>query len=208
LRKKRKFRGYVKPTNPHNINQDIHTDPIRLVGGNVQNDIVSLSEALKIAEHQGLDLVEISPKAKPPVCKVIDYKKFLYEQKKKAKEIKQNQVKTSIKEIRFGPNTDDHDFNFKKNHAINFLKEGNKVRAYVFFRGRAIMHKDLGALLLDRFAEELSDISKIESPKKMEGKKMIIVLSPTVKAIVKKDERTIAREEREREEKLKKETNA
>jgi len=201
LRKKRKFRGYVKPTNPHNINQDITADPIRLVGNNVKNDIVTLSEALNIANNVGLDLVEISPKAKPPVCKVIDYKKFLYEQKKKAKEIKQNQVKTSIKEIRFGPNTDEHDFNFKKNHAINFLKEGNKVRAYVFFRGRAIIHKDLGAQLLDRFAEELKEISKIESPKKMEGKKMIIVLAPTIKAIVKKDERTIAREEREKEDK-------
>lgn len=166
MRKKRKFRGYVKPTNPHNINQDIISDPIRLVGDNVKNDIVSLSEALNIANNVGLDLVEISPKAKPPVCKVIDYKKFLYEQKKKAKEIKQNQVKTSIKEIRFGPNTDEHDFNFKKNHAVNFLKEGNKVRAYVFFRGRAIIHKDLGAQLLDRFAEELKEISKIESPKK------------------------------------------
>lgn len=201
MRKKRKFRGYVKPTNPHNINQDITADPIRLVGNNVKNDIVTLSEALNIANNVGLDLVEISPKAKPPVCKVIDYKKFLYEQKKKAKEIKQNQVKTSIKEIRFGPNTDEHDFNFKKNHAINFLKEGNKVRAYVFFRGRAIIHKDLGAQLLDRFAEELKEISKIESPKKMEGKKMIIVLAPTIKAIVKKDERTIAREEREKEDK-------
>lgn len=201
MRKKRKFRGYVKPTNPHNINQDITSDPIRLVGDNVKNDIVSLSEALNIANNVGLDLVEISPKAKPPVCKVIDYKKFLYEQKKKAKEIKQNQVKTSIKEIRFGPNTDEHDFNFKKNHAVNFLKEGNKVRAYVFFRGRAIIHKDLGAQLLDRFAEELKEISKIESPKKMEGKKMIIVLAPTIKAIVKKDERTIAREEREKEDK-------
>ncbi|MEC8739711.1 MAG: translation initiation factor IF-3 [Bacteroidota bacterium] len=201
MRKKRKFRGYVKPTNPHNINQDITSDPIRLVGDNVKNDIVSLSEALNIANNVGLDLVEISPKAKPPVCKVIDYKKFLYEQKKKAKEIKQNQVKTSIKEIRFGPNTDEHDFNFKKNHAVNFLKEGNKVRAYVFFRGRAIIHKDLGAQLLDRFAEELKEISKIESPKKMEGKKRIIVLAPTIKAIVKKDERTIAREEREKEDK-------
>jgi len=142
------------------------------------SDIVSLQEALKRAEDAELDLVEISPKAKPPVCKILDYKRFLYEQKKKQKEQKANQVKMVVKEIRFGPNTDEHDVEFKRKHAEKFLNEGNKVRAYVFFKGRSIVHKERGELLLLQFADNLSDIAKLEQMPKMEGKKMIIMLAP------------------------------
>jgi len=126
----------------------------------------------------GLDLVEISPSANPPVCKVIDYKKFLYEQKKKQKEIKAKTAKVVVKEIRFGPNTDDHDFNFKLNHAINFLKDGAKVKADVFFKGRSIIYKEQGEIILLRFADELSEYGKVEMLPKMEGKRMIIIISP------------------------------
>lgn len=126
----------------------------------------------------GLDLVEISPSANPPVCKVIDYKKFLYEQKKKQKEIKAKTAKVVVKEIRFGPNTDDHDFNFKLNHAIKFLKEGAKVKADVFFKGRSIIYKEQGEIILLRFADELSEYGKVEMLPKMEGKRMIIIISP------------------------------
>ena len=134
-----------------------------------------------MAEEQGLDLVEISPKADPPVCKIIDYSKFKYEQKKKQKEIKAKAQKTVIKEIRFGPNTDDHDFEFKMKHAMNFLKEGAKVKAYVHFVGRSIVFKDRGLELLQRFAEELEDYSKVEESPKMIGKRMYIMLAPAVK---------------------------
>jgi translation initiation factor IF-3 len=175
-RKKRKFRGRVR--DPHKINEHIEADPIRVVGDNVEQGIYDLADALKIAKEQELDLVEISPKAKPPVCKVIDYRKFLYEQKKKAKELKATQAKTDIKEIRFGPNTDEHDINFKMKHAQKFLEEGHKVRAYVFFRGRSIVFKDRGELLLLQFADKLQDFAKLEQMPKMEGKKMIIVLAP------------------------------
>ena len=175
-KKKRKFRGRVR--DPHKINEHIDADPIRVVGDNVEQGIYDLADALKIAKEQELDLVEISPKAKPPVCKVMDYRKFLYEQKKKAKELKATQAKTDIKEIRFGPNTDEHDINFKMKHAQKFLEEGHKVRAYVFFRGRSIVFKDRGELLLLQFAEKLQDFAKLEQMPKMEGKKMIIVLAP------------------------------
>lgn len=131
-----------------------------------------------MAVEQELDLVEVSPKANPPVCKVIDYRKFLYDQKKKAKELKATQSKTDIKEIRFGPNTDEHDVNFKLKHAEKFLEEGHKVRAYVFFRGRTIVFKERGELLLLQFAEKLQEVAKLEQLPKMEGKKMIIVLAP------------------------------
>lgn len=175
-KKKRKFRGRVR--DPHNINERIKADPIRLVGDNVEQGIVDLSKALSMAKDQELDLVEISPNAKPPVCKIMDYRKFLYEQKKKAKELKANQAKTDIKEIRFGPNTDEHDINFKLKHAEKFISEGHKVRAYVFFRGRSIVFKERGELLLLKFAESLSEVAKLEQMPKMEGKKMIIVLAP------------------------------
>jgi|TARA_B100000497_G_scaffold24872_1_gene29266 translation initiation factor IF-3 len=153
-------------------------DPIRLVGDNVEQGIIDLEAAIGYAQEQGLDLVEVSPKANPPVCKVIDYRKFLYDQKKKAKELKSTQAKTDIKEIRFGPNTDEHDVNFKLKHAEKFIEDGHKVRAYVFFRGRSIVFKERGELLLLQFAEKLQEVAKLEQMPKMEGKKMIIVLAP------------------------------
>ena len=136
---------------------------------------------MRIAEEQELDLVEISPKADPPVCKVVDYKKFLYDQKKKQKELKSKQIKVVVKEIRFGPNTDDHDFNFKLNHAKKFLAEGSKVKAYVFFKGRSIVFKDRGEILLLRFAQELEELGIVEQMPKLEGKKMIMMIQPKVK---------------------------
>ncbi len=131
-----------------------------------------------MAEEQGLDLAEISPKADPPVCKILDYKKFLYDQKKKEKAIKAKTQKVTLKEIRFGPNTDDHDYEFKKKHAINFLKEGNKLKAYVFFKGRSIIFKDQGQILLLRLAQDLEDYGKVEQMPKLEGKKMIMLMAP------------------------------
>ena len=151
------------------------------MGDNVEQGIVSLSEAKDLADELGLDLVEISPKADPPVCRIIDYNKFLYEQKKKAKEMKANSTKTEIKEIRFGPNTDEHDIDFKTKHAEKFLNEGHKVRAYVFFRGRTIIYKERGSKLLNEFAESLSELAKVEMEPRMEGKKMFIMLAPKSK---------------------------
>lgn len=151
---------------------------MRVVGDNVKVDVYPIEQALKIAEQQNLDLVEISPNADPPVCKVIDYSKFKYEQKKKKKEIKAKAQKTIIKEIRFGPNTDDHDFNFKLNHAIKFLKDGAKVKAYVHFYGRSIVFKDRGEILLLRFAQALEEYGKVEQFPKMEGKRMILFVAP------------------------------
>jgi translation initiation factor IF-3 len=176
LKKKKPFRGRVK--DPHRINEYIIADPVRLVGDNVEQGVYPLDEALKIAEELELDLVEVSPKAEPPVCKITDYRKYLYDQKKKAKELKSTAVKTDIKEIRFGPNTDEHDVNFKLKHAEKFIEEGHKVRAYVFFRGRTIIYKERGELLLLQFAEKLNEVAKLEQLPKMEGKKMIIVLAP------------------------------
>ncbi len=155
---------------------------IRLVGDNIENPgVVSVKEALKIAEEQELDLVEISPKADPPVCKVIDYKKFLYEQKKKQKEIKSKATKVVVKEIRFGPNTDEHDYNFKKNHAVKFLEEGAKLKVYVFFKGRTILFKEKGEILLLKLAQELEEIGKVDQMPKLEGKRMIMFISPKKK---------------------------
>jgi translation initiation factor IF-3 len=147
----------------------------------VEAEVVSIDKALEMAEELELDLVEISPNAKPPVCKIMDYRKFLYEQKKKAKELKSKASKIVVKEIRFGPNTDDHDFQFKLKHAMNFLEEGCKVRSFVFFRGRSIVYKDKGEVLLLRFAQELEELAKVEMLPKMEGKKMFIILSPKKK---------------------------
>jgi len=143
--------------------------------------IMKTGAAIALAEEQELDLVEISPKAVPPVCKIMDYKKFLYNQKKKQKELKAKQSKIVIKEIRFGPNTDDHDFNFKLAHARKFLEEGSKLKAYVFFRGRTIVFKDRGELLLLKFAQELADLGTIEQMPKLEGKRMIIMVNPKKK---------------------------
>jgi len=148
------------------------------VGENIETGVYSLSEALKMAEDAGLDLVEIAPNIEPPVCKVIDYKKFLYELKKKQKEIKSKAAKVVVKEIRFGPHTDEHDYTFKKNHAVKFLQDGCKVKAYVFFRGREIVFKQQGEILLLRFASELEEYGKAEQLPLLEGKRMIMILSP------------------------------
>ena len=153
-----------------------------MVGENVKVDVYTVQQALKIAQEQGLDLVEISPNADPPVCKVTDYSKFKYEQKKKQKEIKSKALKVVIKEIRFGPNTDEHDFNFKLKHAENFLKEGAKVKATVFFAGRSIVYKERGEILLLKFAQGLEEFGKVEQMPKLEGKRMsMIVMAKPVK---------------------------
>ena len=154
---------------------------MRVVGDNVKPDIYNLRDALRMAEEQGLDLVEISPAANPPVCKIIDYKKFLYDKKKKEKEAKAKSAKMVVKEIRLGPNIDDHDFNFKLKHAINFLQEGNKVKVDVFFKGRSIIYKDKGEIVLLRFANELEEYGVVEKMPKMEGKRMIMVIAPKKK---------------------------
>jgi len=151
---------------------------VRVVGENVEVDVYTLSTALNLAREQGLDLVEISPKAVPPVCKIIDYSKFKYEQKKKQKEIKSKAHKTVLKEIRFGPNTDDHDFHFKLKHAEKFLEEGAKVKAYVHFVGRTIVFKERGEILLLKFAQALEEFAKVEQLPKLEGKRMFLLLSP------------------------------
>jgi translation initiation factor IF-3 len=139
---------------------------------------MNLRDALALSEEQGLDLVEISPNANPPVCKIIDYKKFLYEQKKKQKEIKAKTAKVVVKEIRMGPNTDEHDFNFKLKHAISFLEDGAKVKVDVFFKGRSIIYKDKGEIILLKFAKELADYGKVERMPKLEGKRMIMIIAP------------------------------
>ncbi|HHX31557.1 MAG TPA: translation initiation factor IF-3 [Bacteroidales bacterium] len=162
----------------HRINDRIRVPEVRLVGENVTEGVYSTREALRIADDQGLDLVEIAPMANPPVCRIIDYKKFVYQQKKKQKELKAKAVKVTVKEIRFGPQTDDHDYNFKLKHAINFLKEGSKVKAFVFFRGRSILFKEQGEVLLLRFANDLEEYAKVESMPIMEGKRMSVMLSP------------------------------
>lgn len=160
------------------MNDKITAQRVRVVGDNVEVDVYPVSQAIKIAQEQGLDLVEISPKADPPVCKVIDYSKFKYEQKKKQKEIKAKAQKTVVKEIRFGPNTDDHDFNFKLNHAKKFLGDGAKVKAYVHFYGRTIVFKDRGEILLLKFAQALEEFGKVEQLPKMEGKRMNLFIAP------------------------------
>lgn len=151
---------------------------MRLVGENIEQDVYNTGDALKLAEELGLDLVEISPKADPPVARILDYKKFLYDQKKKQKELKSKQQKIVIKEIRFGPNTDDHDFQFKLKHALKFLEEGSKVKAYVFFRGRSIVFKERGEILLLKFAQELEEVGLVESMPRLEGKRMTMMINP------------------------------
>ncbi|WP_255411848.1 MULTISPECIES: translation initiation factor IF-3 [Aquimarina] len=162
----------------HRINHKIRVDEVRLVGDNVEVGVYPTKKALALAEEQELDLVEISPKAVPPVCKIMDYKKFLYEQKKRDKALKTKATKVTIKEIRFGPNTDEHDYEFKKKHAIKFLSEGAKLKAYVFFKGRSIIYKDQGQILLLRLAQELEDYGKVEQMPKLEGKRMIMFIAP------------------------------
>ncbi len=154
---------------------------VRVVGDDIETEIMSTQDALKLADGMELDLVEISPHADPPVCKIIDYQKFLYQQKKKQKEIKAKATRVIVKEIRFGPNTDDHDYKFKLRHAIKFLEEGAKVRAYVFFKGRSILFKEQGELLLLRFASDLEEYGKVDQLPKLEGKRMFISFSPKKK---------------------------
>src|SRR3954465_12716642 len=162
----------------HRTNNMIRVPQVRLVGDNVTVGVYSTQEAMKMAQDQQLDLVEISPQADPPVCKIIDYNKFLYDKKKKEKEMKAKAKTTEMKEIRFTPNTDDHNFDFKSKHAENFLKEGNKVKAYVQFKGRAIQFKDRGELLLLKFADRLKDYGQLESMPKLEGKRMLAIFTP------------------------------
>lgn len=159
-------------------NDQIHAREVRLVGDNVEQGIYPLQKALRIAREQELDLVEISPTANPSVCRVLDYQKFLYQQKKKQKEQKAKATKVVVKEIRFGPQTDEHDYNFKLKHAVGFLQEGSKVKAYVFFRGRSILFKEQGEVLLLRFANDLEEYGKVEMMPVLEGKRMTIMLSP------------------------------
>lgn len=173
---------------PHAINEHIRAREVRLVGDNVEQGVYPLQQALKIAERLELDLVEISPTAEPPVCRVIDYQKFLYQQKKRQKEQKQKATKVVVKEIRFGPQTDEHDYNFKLKHAQGFLKEGSKVKAYVFFRGRSILFKEQGEVLLLRFANDLEELGKVEMMPVLEGKRMSIMIAP-LKAALKKEEK-------------------
>ncbi|MEN1785991.1 MAG: translation initiation factor IF-3 [Bacteroidota bacterium] len=164
--------------NPHNINGKITAREVRLVGDNVEMGVYPINKALDKAVELGLDLVEISPKANPPVCKIIDYKKFLYEQKKRDKALKAKATKVIVKEIRFGPQTDDHDYEFKKRHAEKFLKDGAKLKAYVFFKGRSIVYKDQGEILLLRLAQELEELGKVEQMPKLEGKRMTMFIAP------------------------------
>ncbi len=170
-----------KESNRLKINSQILAPFIRIVGNDIDSKIISLDKALSIARSKGLDLVEISPKADPPVCKVIDYKKFVYDQKKKQKAIKQKAQKIIIKEIRFGPNTGEHDFDFKLKHAQKFLQEGAKVKAFVFFRGRTIIFKEQGEILLLKLAQALEEIGVVEIMPKLEGKKMTMVIAPIKK---------------------------
>lgn len=163
---------------PYRVNERITAARVRVVGENITVDVYPIQQAIKIAQDQGLDLVEISPNADPPVCKVIDYSKFKYEQKKKQKEIKSNAQKTVVKEVRFGPNTDEHDFNFKVKHSINFLKEGSKVKSYVHFAGRSIVYKERGEILLLKFAQALEEVGKVEQMPKLEGKRMYMMITP------------------------------
>lgn len=165
----------------YKINEQIRAKEVRIVGDEGEPQIFSLSQALKMAVDQELDLVEISPNAQPPVCRIIDYSKFLYQQKKRQKEQKAKQVKVNVKEIRFGPQTDDHDYNFKLKHAIGFLEDGDKVKAYVFFKGRSILFKEQGEVLLLRFANDLEDYAKVDQMPMLEGKRMTIFLSPKKK---------------------------
>ncbi|MEE9373960.1 MAG: translation initiation factor IF-3 [Saprospiraceae bacterium] len=192
MRRRKRFVPYVEKKDEHKINHHITAVDIRLVGDNleeiseiigqkIETGVYKSKTAMYWAKDADLDLVEISPKAKPPVCKIIDYKKFLYSKKKKEKELKAKTQKTVIKELRFGPNTDDHDFNFKLKHARNFLEEGAKVKAYVHFRGRSIVFKERGELLLLRFIKDLEDLGAAEEMPKLEGRRMIVMIAPTKK---------------------------
>ncbi|MFK8044072.1 MAG: translation initiation factor IF-3 [Crocinitomicaceae bacterium] len=180
MRRRNTGRRPFKKEEPYKVNELIRAREVRVVSDDGA-EVLPLSAALEKANQAELDLVEISPNAKPPVCKIIDYKKFLFEQKKKQKELKSRQSKVTIKEIRFGPNTEDHDFQFKLKHAKGFLSDGAKVKAFVFFKGRSIVFKDRGSILLLKFAQELEDYGVIEQMPKLEGKKMIMMINPKKK---------------------------
>ena len=188
-----------KIKNQYRVNEQIRVREVRIVGDE-GSEVVSTRQALEMAHNQGVDLVEISPNANPPVCRLIDYSKFLYQQKKRAKELKAKQVKVEVKEIRFGPQTDEHDYQFKLKHAKEFLEDGDKVRAYVFFRGRSILFKEQGEVLLLRFANDLEEYGKVEHMPSLEGKKMFIYLAPKKAGVAKKSQQAMDREKREAEE--------
>lgn len=162
----------------HRVNEQIRSREVRIVGDDIESEVMSTREAIQLARDKGVDLVEISPNAVPPVCRLINYSKFLYQQKKRQKEMKAKQVKIEVKEIRFGPQTDEHDYNFKLKHAKEFLSEGDKVKAYVFFRGRSILFKEQGEVLLLRFANDLEEYGKVEQMPVLEGKRMILFIAP------------------------------
>ncbi|MBQ2210786.1 MAG: translation initiation factor IF-3 [Prevotella sp.] len=187
-----------KMKNQYRINEQIRVREVRIVGDD-GSSVVPTREALDMAREQGVDLVEISPNANPPVCRLIDYSKFLYQQKKRQKEMKAKQVKVEVKEIRFGPQTDEHDYQFKLKHAKEFLEEGNKVRAYVFFRGRSILFKEQGEVLLLRFANDLEELAKVEGMPSLEGKKMFLYLAPKKAGVAKKSQQARDREASEAE---------
>jgi translation initiation factor IF-3 len=187
-----------KMKNQYRVNEQIRAREVRVVGDDGAS-VMSTRDALDLAREQGVDLVEISPNAQPPVCRIIDYSKFLYQQKKRQKEMKQKQVKQEVKEIRFGPQTDEHDYQFKLKHAIEFLEDGNKVRAYVFFRGRSILFKEQGEVLLLRFANDLEEYGKVEQLPKLEGKKMFLYVAPKKAGVVKKSQQKRDNERREAE---------
>ena len=193
--------------NQYRVNGQIHAREVRVVGDG-GTEVMPTRRALDMARQQNLDLVEISPNAEPPVCRIIDYSKFIYQQKKRQKEMKQKQVKVEAKEIRFGPQTDDHDYQFKLKHAQEFLQEGNKVRAYVFFRGRSILFKEQGEVLLLRFANDLEEYAKVEQMPKLEGKKMFLFLAPKKAGVAKqsqqKRDRLAAEAKAKEEEKMRK----
>lgn len=193
-----------KIKNQYRVNEQIRVREVRVVGED-GSTVMPTRQALDMARTQGVDLVEISPNAQPPVCRLIDYSKFLYQQKKHAKEMKAKQAKVEIKEIRFGPQTDEHDYNFKLKHAKEFLTEGNKVRAYVFFRGRSILFKEQGEVLLLRFANDLEEFAKVEQLPKLDGKKMFLYLAPKKAGVVKKSQQKMDREKREADANAKKE---
>ena len=179
--------------NQYRVNEQIRVREVRIVGDD-GSTVVPTRQALDMARAEGVDLVEISPNANPPVCRIIDYSKFLYQQKKRQKEMKAKQVKVEVKEIRFGPQTDEHDYQFKLKHAKEFLEEGNKVRAYVFFRGRSILFKEQGEVLLLRFANDLEEYGRVEHMPSLEGKKMFIYLAPKKAGVAKKSQQARDRE--------------
>lgn len=193
-----------KMKNQYRVNEQIRVREVRIVSDG-ESTVMPTRHALDMAREQGVDLVEISPNAQPPVCRLIDYSKFLYQQKKHAKEMKAKQAKVEIKEIRFGPQTDAHDYNFKLKHAQEFLSDGNKVRAYVFFRGRSILFKEQGEVLLLRFANDLEEYGKVEQLPKLDGKKMFLYLAPKKTGAVKKSKQKMDREKREADANAKKE---